>query len=157
MEILAAMYMALTYRWPQNLPLEAKSTQDTVFDRESGLDVSKLPLSFNDVFQVAARLGLQYVWIDSLCIIQEDLDGWSRETARMCEIYQNAYLTLAIASSQTILDEGLFRRRDTDETLSKGFICPLEGPADQDIEFMRIQSEAYLYPASPLISRGWCF
>lgn len=48
---------------------------------------------------MASKLGLQYIWIDSLCIVQDDKSDWSIEAAKMGEIYRNAHITIAAASS----------------------------------------------------------
>jgi hypothetical protein len=55
--------------------------------------------------------GMRHVWINSLCIIQDDEDDWKREVASMASIFQNAYLTIAAATSADS-SGGLFRSRD---------------------------------------------
>lgn len=150
-------YIALTYRWPEDFPAEAKSTQNTIDDRMRGLNTSKLPQSFNDVFQVAANLGISYVWIDSLCIIQneEGKADWNHEAGLMSQVYQNAYLTLAIAVPPTEPLLGLFRSGDPSDSLSERFVCQLQDGSNQEVVVMKAQRENY--GSSPLVSRGWCF
>lgn len=155
MESSESRYIALSYRWPENFPNEAKSTRYTVREHMRRLDVSKLPRNFNDVFQVASTVGINYVWIDSLCIIQDDPEDWNRESALMSQIYRNAYFTLAIAVPPTVPDLGLFRRSDPSEILSERFICPLRDGSSKEIVVMKTQRETY--GESPLIARGWCF
>ena len=46
-------------------------------------------------------LQVRYLWIDSLCIIQTDRSDWERESARMADVYRNAYLTIAASNSKS--------------------------------------------------------
>lgn len=49
--------------------------------------------------QLALKLGFRYIWIDSLCIVQDDAEDWEIQASLMSEIYQDAVLTLAATSS----------------------------------------------------------
>jgi hypothetical protein len=64
---------------------------------------------FRHACEIAARLGVSYVWIDSLCIVQDDVDDWKVESAKMAEYYQHAWLTIAATQTTTTLgaDGGL--------------------------------------------------
>lgn len=149
-------YIALSYRWPQYFPSEAKSTRDKLTDRMNGLDTSKIPHEFNDAFEIAVKLGVDYIWIDSLCIVQDDLEDWNREAALMCRIYQNAYLTVAIAVPPAEGHCGLFRRGIPAELLPVTLSCDQEnGSSPQKIVVMKDKLE--VYEQSPLAKRGWCF
>ena len=59
-----------------------------------------LPKTFQDAINFVRLLGHRYIWIDSLCIVQDDRDDWEREVAHMASIYQNSYLTLAATASR---------------------------------------------------------
>lgn len=48
---------------------------------------------------MALLLKIKYIWIDSLCIIQDDLEDWNTESAKMADIYQGAYITLSATAS----------------------------------------------------------
>lgn len=63
----------------------------------SGILWEDLPKTFQDAVHVCRRLGIAYLWIDMLCIIQTGDSGadWVRESARMASIYENAWLTIA--------------------------------------------------------------
>ncbi|CAG8983181.1 hypothetical protein HYALB_00004008 [Hymenoscyphus albidus] len=89
----------------------------------NNLDVHKeaipwddLPKTFQDAISVARQLGIDYLWIDSLCIVQDDEDDWIRESQTMCEVYQNSFVTIAAtsapdASTGLFLKNGKPRRR----------------------------------------------
>lgn len=155
MESSELKYIALSYRWPQDFPAEAKLSRDNLRDQMEGLDTSKLPQIFNDVFQVAVRMSIKYVWIDSLCIIQDDTEDWNREAALMAQIYRYAEFTVAADIPPINPDLGLFRHGDPSDCLSVTLPGIQPDWADQELVFMKPQEVAYR--ESPLVSRGWCF
>ena len=75
--------------------------------------MSSLPHTFRDAVQVSRRLGVRFLWIDSLCIIQDSAEDWRNESARMEEVYGNALCNLA-ATGSSDGNGGLFRQRNPD-------------------------------------------
>ena len=73
-----------------------------------GVSLASLPKSFRDAVDFTRKLEIRYLWIDSLCIVQDDDEDWRRESANMDEIYQNAFLTISALNS-TNCDSGLYR------------------------------------------------
>jgi hypothetical protein len=61
-----------------------------------------------DAVKVARRLGLRYLWIDSLCIIQDDLSDWHRQSSAMASIYENACITISGLSCAGDTSDSLF-------------------------------------------------
>ncbi len=59
------------------------------------ISLTQLPKTFADTVLVARCLGIQYIWIDSLCIIQDDKQDWKAEAAKMWQVYANAYVNVA--------------------------------------------------------------
>ena len=87
--------------------------QDIRISREefmAGISSSQLPQTFQDAITVARRLQIRYLWIDSLCILQDSPEDWDHESAQMHHVYGNAYVTLAADDSHDS-SEGLFRNR----------------------------------------------
>jgi len=66
---------------------------------EKSIALESLPKLFHDFITVAAALGARYVWIDALCIIQDDLEDWVKEAASMNLVYGNSYLTIAATAA----------------------------------------------------------
>ncbi|KAH7310773.1 heterokaryon incompatibility protein-domain-containing protein [Stachybotrys elegans] len=95
-------YICLSHRW--GTTGDAHPAWHTLADRleshQRGLDWEALPLVFQDAIGFTRKLGIRYLWIDSLCIVQDDRDDWAREGSEMASIYSNAYLTLAAARSE---------------------------------------------------------
>jgi hypothetical protein len=72
--------------------------------------VPALPLTFEDAIVATRRLGARYIWIDSLCIIQDDPADWERESSSMADVYRNATCNIA-ASAAHDSNGGLYRDR----------------------------------------------
>jgi hypothetical protein len=60
----------------------------------------KIPATFRDAMLATMALGIRYLWIDSLCIIQDDDHDWAVESSKMSDVYANSFLTLAVAASE---------------------------------------------------------
>ncbi|KAK4187139.1 heterokaryon incompatibility protein-domain-containing protein [Podospora australis] len=95
-------YIALSYCWGGHTP-ECQTTNETLNDRKSCIPWSMLPKTFQDTANLARRLGIRYIWIDSLCIIQGDMEDWLKESAKMSDVYGQSYLTVAATHSPDAL------------------------------------------------------
>lgn len=62
--------------------------------------MSQMPANFYDATIITRRLGYKYLWIDSLCIIQDSYQDWETESQNMGNIYKNASVTLAAAAAK---------------------------------------------------------
>ncbi|RSL58088.1 hypothetical protein CEP53_006269 [Fusarium sp. AF-6] len=92
-------YVALSHCWgpPNRQPI--RTTQDTISHMRVSVPESELSHVFRDTIWLSKQLGVQYVWIDSLCIIQDDAVDWEIESAKMADYYSQAHLTVAAESS----------------------------------------------------------
>lgn len=86
-----------------------RTTTSTLRSFKDRIPPAALPRSFQDAVFFARRLGLRWIWIDSLCIIQDDVSDWQKEAAQMASIYQNSYITVA-ATAASSSDGGCFTR-----------------------------------------------
>ncbi|KAH9863596.1 hypothetical protein J1614_009528 [Plenodomus biglobosus] len=101
-----APYLCLSHCWGKN---EFIKTTTLSIDRyRSEIPWSELPQTFKDALTFVSALGYKYLWIDSLCIVQDDREDWQREGSKMSEIFSNAHLTIAAASSSHA-SSGCFR------------------------------------------------
>lgn len=103
-----ANYVCLSHRWDSSSKLHTTTTT-TLVSRKHGIELSSLPPTFQDAIVITRALGLQYIWIDCLCIIQDSKADWEEESAKMGAYYGSSWLTIAagVESSQ-----GLFGSRD---------------------------------------------
>ncbi|KAH8159037.1 hypothetical protein CIB48_g9211 [Xylaria polymorpha] len=68
------------------------------------ISYNSLPKTFREAVDVARALQIQYLWIDSLCIIQDNREDWEREAAKMMKVYQGATITFSATSAKSSLD-----------------------------------------------------
>lgn len=96
-------YTALSYRWPEGDEEKTwlKTTRENNSAFQGGIPWTAMPEVFQDAVKVTHRLGLQYMWVDSLCIIQGDEDDWKTEAQKMGDVYSRAFVTIAAASSSS--------------------------------------------------------
>jgi hypothetical protein len=102
-------YMALSYCWGQSLPFI--TTQSSLEQHLQEIRFDQLPKTLQDSLMIARYLGFDYIWIDCLCIVQDDREDWNREAACMADIYKNAALTVA-ASRSADCDAGFLSDRN---------------------------------------------
>ncbi|KAF4634889.1 hypothetical protein G7Y89_g3210 [Cudoniella acicularis] len=86
-------YVCLSHCWGQIRP-NCLTTRETYGRNTSEIPKSSLPQTFQDAVILTKLLGKEFIWIDSICIIQEDEADWRRESAKMCSIYENSFLTI---------------------------------------------------------------
>ncbi|EMD68557.1 hypothetical protein COCSADRAFT_134413, partial [Bipolaris sorokiniana ND90Pr] len=93
-------YVALSHCWgnPENHPL--KTTKENYTERLAGIPLEELPKTFRDAVKITKHIGVKYLWIDSLCIIQDDIEDWKQEAAKMGAVYEYARLTIAAADAR---------------------------------------------------------
>lgn len=149
-------YIALSHCWGTEPVL--KTTHTNFSQLCSRIDFSDLPLTFRDAVRCAQALEIAYLWIDSLCIIQDDLRDWDVESAKMASIYHDAYLVIAAGASASD-HGGLFYERPD---LIRG--KALESKDGSGVFDLIVQEEVPhavgLFPSamvgSPITSRAWC-
>jgi Heterokaryon incompatibility protein (HET) len=90
-------YATLSHCWGEKKFFTLK--KDLLQDMMLGINVENLTPSFQQAMETAKRLSVNYIWIDSLCIIQDDLDDWKVESALMGDIYQNGHINIAAAKA----------------------------------------------------------
>jgi Heterokaryon incompatibility protein (HET) len=86
-------WVTLSHCWGKEQPL--KTTMQTITDHERGLPLTELPKLFHDAIWITRKLGYRYLWIDSLCIIQECKEDWVRESSNMRNIYKHSVITIS--------------------------------------------------------------
>lgn len=99
-------YIALSHCWGQGPMISTRT--DNINSHRLRIDIERLPRSFQDAVTVSRGLNIRYLWIDSLCIIQDDNQDWDHEAARMQQVFSNAVCVIA-ATSVASSAEGFLR------------------------------------------------
>ena len=98
-------YMALSHRWGENKDRKPLSmTNENHDDFLKSINFKDLPKTFQDAVDVTRKLSIQYLWIDSLCIIQGNEEDWEKESRRMEAVFANAFCTIAATSAKDSRD-----------------------------------------------------
>jgi hypothetical protein len=100
-------YVALSYCWGQDQTV--KTTRNTLPAHLMSIDKAQLPRTIQDAITVCRNLDFRYLWVDSLCIVQDGPDV-HREVANMAHYYGGASLTIAAASAANC-SEGFSRQQ----------------------------------------------
>ncbi|KAH7025164.1 heterokaryon incompatibility protein-domain-containing protein [Microdochium trichocladiopsis] len=100
-------YAALSHCWGGRVPMTTVRANLDQHMQQISESESEAPRTFREAFALCRSLGISYIWIDSLCIVQDDAEDWRAEAARMKDVYSNALLTIA-ASSAASCNQGLF-------------------------------------------------
>ena len=121
---LLGRYACLSYCWGsghQSIQLTSSNLPSLV----KGISFRLLPQSIQDAILTVRRLGLRYLWIDALCIIQDSLDDKAQQIEQMHEVYSNAYLTISAANADGC-SRGFLAKRD--RLYSDGDVPPIRLP-----------------------------
>lgn len=138
-------YTALSYCWGSDPQYHFKTTRQTLDQYKRGIEYGSLPLTQQEAILATLYLGVRYLWIDSICIVQDDPEDWQVEAARMSLVYSNALLTLAATSSSSPQD---------------GLLGPFSAASSVSIHgetvMLRLETHETIDKTSePLNTRGW--
>ncbi|KIL90070.1 hypothetical protein FAVG1_06808 [Fusarium avenaceum] len=158
-------------RFPKVVPLspfqtladEGAPTTCPYPEAHVGRALDHLPSCFEDAFRIALKMDIPFVWIDSLCIVQDSQQDWIVEAARMAKYYQNSFFTVAgfgvtretglFTASGQQLNPTLVRLPYRDqEGVQKGYFYVYQ--VDQSEIKEQYEQEI---AQSDLLSRGWIF
>ena len=151
-------YAALSYCWGGKQSSVAR--QANIKAMMSGINLDDLPKTQADAIMYARLLKIPYIWIDSLCIIQDDPEDWVREAAAMWEIYSNARLTLAAFSAENAF-EGFLGPRELRLPHPQIAVVPTVygqsiNPALSVSVYVRPRTSGWDLKRKPLEERAWC-
>ncbi|VUC29064.1 unnamed protein product [Clonostachys rosea] len=161
-------WVALSHCWGKKKNHPLKTTRQTLAQHLKAIPMSSMSKTFADAVTVCRSLGIQFLWIDSLCIVQDDEDEWEKESKMMGTVYEHAVLTLA-ASDAIDSTRGLFLERPYAHIKFPSVQLPLLttesdtgrettlGSYSVGIDWRQEPFMTYLHPHwTPLVTRGWC-
>ncbi|OAL19364.1 hypothetical protein AYO22_09908 [Fonsecaea multimorphosa] len=159
-----AEYAALSHRWGGGQPIVL--TKSTLEEKQERLVLDDSSKTFKEAVDVTRRLGIPYLWIDSLCILQDDHSDWEKESPLMGSVYNSATITLSAASSINTAG-GLFPRGEDRLSRNKTLKLACAGPSGNQ-EFVHVRARhkdpfnihetvhSSQEPEQPCLrSRGW--
>jgi len=141
-------YVALSYCWGGDQL--GKTLKSNVNRRKMPFSLFGPAKSIRDAVQVVRELGFSYLWVDSLCIIQDDQKDLATELSRMSDIYEQATLTISAAKSGTSTEGFLNPRSQITISNACGYRCP-----DGQIGIIQLQSPKKKSHLEPIHRRCW--
>jgi hypothetical protein len=151
-------YVALTHRWGNpSLQGSFHFLSHAKLERwQNHLDLRMLPQTFQDAVKITRSLGLRYLWIDALCIIQDDEADLQAQIGKMEDVFRCAYVTLS-ATCATGSDDG-FLKTNRKSRSHYPFSYPNElGSLDMIYLCDPIDDFERHVEQSALSKRGWVF
>jgi hypothetical protein len=142
----AVKYATLSHCWGTHTFLTLM--KDNLNDFLERIPPEALSKTFQDAIDIVQYLGYQYLWIDSLCIMQDDDDDWKKESALMTQVYGGSQINIAAAGAANGSQGCFFNRKVTwrcqvrVEVMGRVFICYSSNFAESFNEM-------------PLMARGW--
>ena len=147
------VYVTLSHCWGGHCKTTLTTSSLATF--QAGIRLSTLPKTFQDAVLLTRNLGIRYLWIDALCIIQDSNQEWSHEASLMGDIYANSSLTLSATNSPDS-EGGLYHSRSP---LSV-WPCRITATWDCfpfDKLVLNIPGWVGERAMEPLSNRGWAF
>lgn len=148
-----ARYCALSHCWGSTAPLPLRTTRQNLLEHLIDIPLVQLPRTFHEAILFTHGLGIQYIWIDSLCIVQDDAADWDAEAGKMHLVYRNAALVVSAAGASNSAD-GLFVMDRPDAIIYK--IPYPNGSSDGHVNMCMLPGGQLTEPRyGPLYSRAW--
>jgi hypothetical protein len=149
-------YAVLSHRWAStDLNVQSRLAKANHKRWQTHFSCKSLPKRFQEAILIARGLGLQYIWIDSLCIIQDDCEDTEREISNMEAVFSNAYIT--ISATCAIGRHTGFLRRENPRTCHPVYI-PFKSDKQCRVYLCEpIDDFRQHVEESELSRRGWIF
>ncbi|KAF2492957.1 HET-domain-containing protein [Lophium mytilinum] len=148
-------FVALSHCWGGDIDYKLETTNYPSMTRE-GIDNDALSKNFQEAVYITRHLGLSYLWIDSLCILQDCEDDWAKESSAMRLVYSNAACVLSATASKDS-NGGCFRKRpapsETWSLVTSGktrYYLSAQKPSIKTLFDTRVET-------APLTKRAWAF
>ena len=139
-------YAALSHSWFDSKPLSLKKSNLNLY--RGRLIWNELPLAFQECIEFVRKLGIRYLWIDSLCIVQDDPREWEIEYRRMASIFENSKVTIAL------------HQAGPNQTSFPKLVCAFTAQyrlTSVSFYLRRVDNGQAPMDMSRLYRRGWCF
>ena len=147
-------YNTLSHCWGQAAGIRLTSESYEEFCR--GLQLEALPKTFPDAITLTRYLGMDFIWIDCMCIIQDSILDWENESYRMSDIYHGSFLNIG-ADAYYTSHGALFHDRDplSFTPLKLRLRWPPGSNSTRDVAFFPYNMNDKHLAQGPLATRGW--
>lgn len=152
--LVSGSYATLSHCWGDFVPVKLLTTNMQSF--KEGIPRDELPLTFLEAIDASIMLDVQFLWIDSLCIIQDSLDDWRKESMLMGDVYNGGSINIAATSSRNGKG-GLFRLRNPLEISRCVISTSWEGMEPLVLDVLDEDLWRTEVSMAPLNQRGWVF
>jgi hypothetical protein len=135
-----------------------KTTRANLEHHKLGISETSLPQTIRDAISVTRELGIRFLWVDALCIVQDSLHGedWHAEASKMRDVYSNALVTISAESTKDARS-GFLSHRSSEPT-NRCFKLPyllVNGDQCGSVYLQQVPVPSYYY--SYLSYRAWAF
>jgi len=114
---------------------------------QEGIRLELLPNSFRDAIEITRRLGFRYLWIDALCIIQDNTEDWAEEAGKMAFYYGLSSLMISATAAEDS-SRGMLNPRDISQS-------PMLGKEKKFYLYRSLLRLSFQLDISILSTRGW--
>lgn len=152
-------YITLSYIWGGPQPLT--TTQNIATYVTYGLEILDFPKTIREAIVATSGLGIRYLWIDALCILQDSNEDRLRQIRMMAKIYRNSFLALIAACGSSVNEGFLYQERPQKVPDARiPYRCP-DGRIGSVwiaavLETINDASRSYYDELEPVNYRGWC-
>jgi hypothetical protein len=146
-------YFTLSHCWGTS-PIY-KLLMSNLSTLKEGIETDQLPKTFRHAFKVTRDLGGRFIWIDSLCIIQDSVEDWRNESSLMTHVYSHGLCNIAASAAQDG-SQGLFFER-VPFPIKQIHVRPKHGASTLLITEKDSWIEHLPIHRAPLLERGWVF
>ena len=147
------VYATLSHCWGGHC--KTSLTTSSLAKFQTGIHLNTLPRTFQEAVLLTRKLGIRYLWIDALCIVQDSHQDWSHQASLMGDFYANSSLTIS-ATGSSDSDGGLYHSR------SPLSVWPCRITAKWDcfpVDKLVLNRPGWAEERAlePLSTRGWAF
>ncbi|GAT28141.1 heterokaryon incompatibility protein [Aspergillus luchuensis] len=151
-------YACLSYCWGKDLDQVLTTTTHNLESHYQAIELTTLPLALQDAITVCRSLEIPNLWVDSLCIVQDDRISWLHDASAMHDIYLNSYLTISVMEPNSCKMRFLGKQRFGDPTWQQ-LLCTTRPDTAPPLDLLIRPGKFYprsYRDRSSLDTRGWC-
>lgn len=156
-------HLPISIKWPSYATLShcwgfqrfIQTTSSSLESFYNGIRRSTLPPTFRDAVSIVRALGLRFIWIDSLCIVQDSPEDWKHESTLMASIYSNSYVNIAATGAADNFKGCLAPRKLIHQSIPISTKGLLEPEQEDKAVFVRTSlDDLHKYFSTPTILRS---